>query len=105
MKIIKALRILILTLFWSVLSLVLYLGLNSLVPVAVVTFIYGLLVYIVWPIGTSYSDVAAKRLFVGLGVGIFLAALNVLLNNECPNYPTYQVVMYPSKVHSLVSFC
>jgi hypothetical protein len=97
MKIVKALLILTLTLFWGALSLILYSHSNSNFSIAVVTFIYGLLVYIVWPIGTPYSDVAVKRLFIGLGAGVFLVALNVLLNNECPNYPTYLVIEFPKQ--------
>src|ERR1039457_289971 len=97
MRIVKVLLIFILTLFWGVFSLVLYWGQNSNFSIAVVTFIYGLLVYIVWPIGTPYSDIGAKRLFIGMGAGFFLVALNVLLNNECPNYPTYLMIMYPKQ--------
>ena len=66
-------------------------------PIAVVTAVYGLLIYLVWPIGTDYSEVAAKRLFIVLGAGVFLVALNVVLTEDCPNYPTYLWLMYPKQ--------
>ena len=54
---------------------------------AVVTLIYCLLIYLVWPVGTSYSVVAFNRFYIVMGIGTFLVASYVVLNNECPTFP------------------
>ena len=98
MKIVKIILILALTLFWATLSLaLLFKSSASYVPVAVITAIYCTLIYIVWPLGTSYSAVAFNRLLWAFGAAIFLVALNVVLTEECPSYPTYLWVMYPKQ--------
>jgi hypothetical protein len=97
MKVARILLVLLLTLFWVTLSLVFFLSSATFIPIAVVTAIYGLLVYLVWPIGTSFSEVAAKRLFIVLGAGVFLVALNIVLTEDCPKYPTYLWLMYPKQ--------
>ena len=58
---------------------------------AVVTSIYSLLIYLVWPVGTSYSAVAFNRLYIVMGIGTFLVASYVVLNNECPTFPVSPV--------------
>ncbi len=97
MKVARILLVLLLTLFWVSLSFVFFLSSATYMPIAVVTTIYGLLIYLVWPIGTAFSEVAAKRLFIVLGAGVFLIALNVVLTEDCPNYPTYLWLMYPKQ--------
>jgi hypothetical protein len=97
MKFVKIILILVLTLFWAVLSLALFMTPASYMPVAVGTTIYCLLIYLVWPLGTTFSDVAVNRLLNVLGAGIFLVALDVVLTEECPSYPTYLWVMYPKQ--------
>ncbi|WP_152604124.1 hypothetical protein [Methylotenera sp. G11] len=52
-----------------------------------VIFIYCLLIYLVWPVGTSYSAVAFNRFYIVMGIGTFLAASYVVLNNQCPTFP------------------
>ncbi len=97
MKVVKIILLLVLTLFWVILSLVLFKSTAAYMPVAVITTVYCLLIYLVWPLGTSYSEVAFNRMLWVLGVGIFLAALNVVMAAECPSYPTYLWVMYPKQ--------
>lgn len=58
---------------------------------AVVILIYCLLIYLVWPVGTSYSAVAYNRFYIVMGIGTFLVASYVVLNNECPTFPTSHV--------------
>jgi len=89
MKIVKILLIFVLTLFWVVLSFVLYRTSATYIPIAVVTSIYGLLIYLVWPIGTNFTEEAAKRFLIVMGAGVFLVVLNVLISNECPDFPNY----------------
>jgi len=96
MKIVKALLILVLTLFWAVFSLViLHSSSSPYIPLAVVSLIYILLVYLVWPLGTTYSEVAFNRFYIVLGVGILLQASDILLNNECPSFPFSPVTGIP----------
>jgi hypothetical protein len=102
MKVIKIILVLVLSIFWAVLSLVLFKSSASYIPVAAVTTIYCLLIYLAWPLGTSYSEVAFNRFLFVLGAGIFLVALNVVMTEECPNFPTYLWVMYPKQ--SVVGF-
>jgi hypothetical protein len=97
MKIVRILLVLLLTLFWATLALVFLLSSATYMPIAVVTTIYCLLIYLVCPIGTAFSEVAAKRLFIVLGAGVFLVALNVVLTEDCPNYPIYLWLMYPKQ--------
>lgn len=97
MKAVKIILILVLTLFWAILSLALFKSSASYMPVVVITAIYCSLIYLVWPLGTSYSEVAFNRLLWVLGAGIFLVALNVVMTEECPSYPTYLWVMYPKQ--------
>ena len=88
MKIVKALLILVLTLFWAVISLVLMHSSSSpYIPLAVVSLIYILLVYLVWPLGTKHRAVAFNRFYIVMGIGSFLVAGQVLLNNQCPAFP------------------
>jgi hypothetical protein len=96
MKIVKFVLILVLTIFWAILSLMFF-ERASYMPVAVIAAIYGLLIYLVWPVGTSYAEAAFNRLYRVLGVGVFLVALNVVMTEECPGYPTYLLVMYPKQ--------
>jgi hypothetical protein len=95
MKVIRTLLILILTLFWVVITASLYASSTSYLTLAVITFVYGLLLYVVWPVGTPNPAVAANRLFYAFGVGMLLLALDTAFGNHCPHYPYHLVVMYP----------
>lgn len=88
MKIVKALLILVLTLFWAVISLIeLHSSSSPLIPLAVVSLAYVSLIYIVWPIGTTYSEVSYNRFLIVLGLWFFIFSIEVLINNECPSMP------------------
>lgn len=89
MKIVKILLILILSLFWAAISLVILHSTTSpYTPLTFLTLAYCSLVYLVWPLGTSYSEEAYKRFFIVLGSGIVILSLDVLINRECPIPPS-----------------
>lgn len=88
MKYVKYLIILILTLCWTLLLLIHPQSIqNQSIYHAILTVIYVMLVYMVWPIGTDYSEKALNRFYIVIGLGMYLVALDVLMNNECPNFP------------------
>lgn len=104
MKIVKVLLILVLTFFWAVISLVeMHSSSSPYIPIAVVSLIYILLVYLVWPLGTTYSEVAFNRLYIVLGIATLLLASDVLLNNQCPSFPFSPVTGIP-KSQGLAAF-
>ena len=88
MKLVKYLIILVFTLVWGLFLLAVAPSVaNPFNFQIIVTFIYCLLIYLVWPLGTSYSDVAFNRFYIVMGIGTFLVASHVLLNNQCPTFP------------------
>jgi hypothetical protein len=96
MIIVKALLILVLTLFWAVISLVvLHSPSSPYTPIALVSLIYILLVYLIWPLGTTYSEVAFNRFYIVFGIATLLLASDVLLNNQCPSFPFSSVTAIP----------
>lgn len=93
MKIIRGLLIILLTLFWVFISFVGYLEEKSILTVGVVTFIYCLLLYIVWPLGKPNSYISIQRLFIGLGFGMLLMVIEILFRSDCPIFPTYTIIV------------
>jgi hypothetical protein len=88
MKVVKYLIILVLTRIWVLLLIAASpLIANPFTFQATVTFIYCLLIYLAWPVGTSYSVVAFNRFYIVMGIGAFLVASHVLFNNQCPSFP------------------
>ena len=94
MKIVKYLLMLIVTAMWfGILSITAksYFSLYSII----ITSIYLLLIYVIWPIGTKHSDYAANRFFIALGIGLFLLVAEIVVNDQCPSVPlfsTHQIV-------------
>lgn len=89
MKFVKYFIILLITFLWALLILVLKSSApNLLVFLSVITLIYALLIYLIWPLGTNNSAIAFNRFYKVLGVGAFLLASHVMLTNECPTFPT-----------------
>jgi hypothetical protein len=88
MKVVRVLLILVLTLFWAVISLLLLHSSSSFTyPLAFVTLAYFSLIYLVLPLGTPHSEIAFKRFFIVAGLWLFMFSLDVLLSNECPILP------------------
>lgn len=87
MKFIKYLIVFVLTLVLVVL-LAISSSITSPIPfLAIVTLIYCSLIYLVWPVGTSYSAVAFNRFYIVMGIFTLIIAGDVLLNNQCPTFP------------------
>ena len=87
MKTVKYLIIFILTLLLAALLASSQSVANSSTFQTIATFIYCLLIYLVWPVGTNYSAVAFNRFYIVTGIGTLLVASYVLLNNQCPTFP------------------
>lgn len=88
MKLVKYLIVLVLTLIWVSLLLVVTPSIKNPFNFQIITtFIYCLFIYLLWPVGTNYSAVAFKRFYIVMGIGSFLVASHVLLNNQCPTFP------------------
>ncbi|WP_297811349.1 hypothetical protein [uncultured Methylophaga sp.] len=110
MKFVKGLLIFVMTLFAIVIALATYSSSTSLIPLAFIAIIYFSLVYLVWPIGTPYSKQAYVRLFIVLGMGMFLLAIEVLLGETCPVssfaviYPSYKIAMFDSIIGLLCEY-
>jgi hypothetical protein len=89
MKIVKYLIILTLTFLWALIILVLFNSKpNPLIALSIITLFYGLLIYLIWPVGTDYSEIAFNRFYKVLGLSTFLVASHVIFNNECPTFPS-----------------
>ena len=91
MKIVKYLII-----FVSTIVLALFLAISpsvvhKLIFQVIVVFIYSLLVYLVWPVGTSYSATVINRFYIVIGIGTLLVAIDVLLNSQCPTFPFWSI--------------
>lgn len=87
MKIVKYLIVFVLTALLALLLVFSPSEANPIVFQTVMIFFYILLIYLVWPIGTSYSSVAINRFYIVLGCCAFLLASGVFLNNQCPSFP------------------
>lgn len=93
MKIVKYIIVFVLTLGLGLFLVVSPSVDNPSIFQAVSTLIYCLLIYLVWPVGTDYSAVAFNRFYIVMGIGTFLLASYVLLNNECPAYPMSPLIV------------
>lgn len=83
---VKVLLILLLTLFWAGISFLISREATSYTPLVIVTAIYCALLYMVWPLGTEYSDVAGNRFLFVLGGGAILLALNMVRTHDCSSF-------------------
>ena len=94
MKIVKYFLVFILTAVWFGILFITaksYFSLSSIT----ITSIYLLLIYVIWPIGTKYSDYAANRFFIAVGIGLFLLVADIVVNDQClgvPLFSTHQIV-------------
>lgn len=69
MKTVKYLIVLVLTLFWVLLLLAIAPSIKNPFYFQIIsTFIYFLLIYLVWPVGTNYSAVAFNRMYIVMGI-------------------------------------
>jgi|GEM_PF-4601521 len=100
MKFVKGLLIFTMTFVAVGLALAIYSSSAESTALVFIAIIYFFLVYLVWPLGTPYSKQAYIRLFIVVGLGMFLLAIDVLLGESCPIgpfsaiYPEYKIAMY-----------
>lgn len=94
MKLVKGFLIFIMTLFAVVIAYITNQSSESSASLLFVAIVYFSLVYLVWPIGTTYSDRAYERLYIVLGIGMFLVSVGALQGEVCPKSPFD--VFYPS---------
>jgi hypothetical protein len=94
MKLVKGILIFIMTLFAVVIAFITYQSSASSTSLFVVVIVYTSLMYLVQPIGTTYSDRAYERLYIVSGIGMFLVSVGALQAEVCPKSPFD--VFYPS---------
>jgi len=85
MKLVKGFLFFALTLFASVLSIVIYSSTKNFIPVSVVITLFLSLIYLIQPLGTIYPEKAFIRFFFILGAWIQIIAIDIFVIAYCPN--------------------
>jgi len=85
MKLVKGFLIFTLTLFASVLAIVIYSSTNKFIPVSIVIALFLSLIYLIQPLGTMYPEKAFIRFFFILGAWLQIIAIDIFFTAYCPN--------------------